>query len=82
MSTQELFAEQFARLFAHYQKALMPSSEGAPTTLEAESWESAPDSERERMLAAGRLALMDLEAGDGSNSRRWYARPGQAEWGC
>ena len=77
MSTQELFAEQFARLFAHYHKALTPSAEDVPS-VEAESWESAPDSERERIVAAGKLALMDLES-DGANSRRWYARPGQAE---
>ena len=81
MSTQDLFAQQFARLFAHYQKALTPEPQ-VVTSTNVESWESVPGSERKRMLAAGKLALMDLESDDAMDSRRWYARPGHAEWGC
>ncbi len=41
-----------------------------------------PEIERERMVAAARLALLELESNQRNDSRRWYARPGQAEWGC
>lgn len=81
MSTQEVFVEQFARLFVHYRAALAPTAEQGGSA-SSEAWQDAPQAERERMVAAGRLALMELESRDREDSRRWYARPGEAEWGC
>ena len=81
MSTQEVFVQQFAKLFVHYQEALTLNA-GDRTELSPISWQDMPQVERERMVAAARLALLELEADDRDASRRWYARPGEAEWGC
>lgn len=81
MSTQEVFVQQFAKLFVHYQEALTLNA-GDGTELCPMSWQDLPQVERERMVAAARLALLELEADDRSESRPWYARPGEAEWGC
>ena len=36
------------------------------------------------MVAAARLALLELSstAKEREDSRRYFAKPGQAEWGC
>jgi hypothetical protein len=36
------------------------------------------------MIAAARLALIELEATDQKreDSRKYFAKPGEAEWGC
>jgi hypothetical protein len=81
MSTQEVFVQQFAKLFVHYQEALTLTNEGAPEA-DAATWQDTPEMERERLVAAARLALLELESNQQDDSRRWYARPGQAEWGC
>ena len=79
MSTQEVFVQQFARLFDQYREALSPEAEG-----ENRSWNSVPHEERNRLVAAARLAILELETNahllDGS--RRYFAKPGEAEWGC
>jgi len=79
MSTQEVFVQQFARLFHHYQEALSPEAEQ-----KSESWTSAPGHERHRLVAAARLAVLELEANARmeDDSRRYFAKPGEAEWGC
>jgi hypothetical protein len=81
MSTQEVFVQQFAKLFVHYQEALTLNPKD-PADLNPESWQDMPEIERDRMVAAARLALLELECNQRDESRRWYARPGQAEWGC
>lgn len=81
MSTQELFVQQFAKLFVHYQEALTLNAKDR-TELCPISWQDMTQVERERMVAAARLALLELETDNRADSRRWYARPGEAEWGC
>jgi len=78
MSTQEVFVQQFARLFHHYHKALSPEA-GA---MSSQTVPSSDDSRR--LVAAARLAILELETNSRmeENSRRWYAKPGEAEWGC
>ena len=78
---QEVFVQQFAKLFVHYEEALTLNA-GDHTEFCPMSWQDLPQVERERMVAAARLALLELEADDRAESRRWYARPGEAEWGC
>ena len=80
MSTQEVFVEQFARLFHHYQEALSPE----PEVRETQAWNSLPPAERDRMVAAARLAILELEtnARMQDDSRKYFAKPGEAEWGC
>jgi hypothetical protein len=79
MSTQEVFVQQFARLFGHYNEALSAEAEQ-----ESASWSSVPRDERNRLVAAARLAILELEtnARMQENSRRYFAKPGEAEWGC
>jgi hypothetical protein len=79
MSTQELFVQQFTKLFHHYTEALAPSvqQKGMPEN-------SVSPRETERLVAAARLAILELETNGHpqDNSRRYYAKPGEAEWGC
>ena len=83
MSIQEVSAEQLAELLHHYHQALGPdlSCESKSTV---EVWEQVPQPEKGRLVAAARLALLELAstARDGEDSRRYFAKPGQAEWGC
>jgi hypothetical protein len=83
MSTQEVFVQQFARLFHHYQVALSPET-GGVTVAQPETWNSVPADERNRMVAAARLAILELEtnARMQDDSRKYFAKPGEAEWGC
>jgi hypothetical protein len=83
MSTQEVFVQQFARLFHHYQEALSPETERA-TPAKPETWNSVPADERNRLVAAARLAILELEtnARMADDSRKYFAKPGEAEWGC
>jgi len=83
MSTQEVFVQQFARLFGHYSDALELSSE-CENRRQLAGWSDLPAAERDRMVAAARLALLELEttARMEEDSRRYYAKPGEAEWGC
>lgn len=83
MSTQEVFVEQFARLFDHYRAALSPEAKSI-NGLPFGSWKAVPAMERNRMIAAARLALLELERTGRieDDSRRYFAKPGEAEWGC
>ena len=83
MSIQEVPAEQLAELFHHYHQALEPEF-GCPSKPDAETWEQIPHQERSRRVAAARLALLELAstAREREDSRRYFARPGEAEWGC
>ena len=83
MSIQEVSAEQLAELFHHYHQALGPDVGGANRPI-AEAWEQVPQQEKSRLVAATRLALLELTstAREREDSRRYFAKPGQAEWGC
>jgi hypothetical protein len=80
MSIQEVPVEQFARLFNHHYKTLAPDSNSV-----GESWSEIPLGERSRMIAAVRLALHDIDLsnrGTSSRNELYFAKPGEAEWGC
>jgi len=78
MSTQEVFVQQFARLFQHYSESLSLEAEKENAT-----WYSMPSEERDRLVAAARLAILELDTNSHmEDSRRYFAKPGQAEWGC
>ncbi len=83
MSAQEVFAQQFARLFHHYSKALSPEK-GSVTEPQLESWNALPCDQRNRLVAAASLAIFQLESDPHivEDSRRYFAKPGEAEWGC
>jgi len=84
MSIQEVAPEQLAQLFHHYHQALTADSTGS-SDAHPESWEQVPQQEKKRLVSAARLTLLELsttptkkEEGSG----RYFAKPGEAEWGC
>jgi hypothetical protein len=80
---QNVSAEDLAKLFHHYHEALAHDFHG--DSREATfSWEQASQDERKLMIAAARLTLLELRAtseGEPAN-RQYFAKPGEAEWGC
>jgi hypothetical protein len=84
-SIQNVSAEELAKLFHHYQDALaqdfdcQPEGEGISS-----SWDQTPQHERQLMIAAAQLALRELEtiAAQQTENRRYFAKPGEADWGC
>jgi hypothetical protein len=85
MSTiQDVSAEQLAKLFHHYRAALSHDGGGHGIKEESSAWDRAPQNERRLMVAAARLALIELATApaEPSPSRKYYAKPGEADWGC
>jgi hypothetical protein len=85
MSTiQDISAEQLAKVFFDYREALAHDCGGHGKKEEGSSWDHAPQNERKMMVAAARLALLELAATPAQSgaSRKYYATPGEAEWGC
>lgn len=83
MSTiQEVSPEQLARLIYQYRDAL--GHDYRPESNHGSSWDRAADEERRLMIAAARLTLLELTTTppESQRSRRYYAQPGEAEWGC
>jgi hypothetical protein len=61
MSTiQDVSEEQLAKLFHHYREALAHDCDPHGVKQETSSWDRAPQNERKLMVAAARLALMEL----------------------
>ena len=79
MSTQEVFVQQFERLFHNYREALSPEAEQ-----ESLPWNSVPPEERNRLVTAARLAILELDSNAHmqNDPRRYFAKPGEADWGC
>ena len=84
MSIQDVSAEQLAKLFHHYQTGLTHDFKCPVLEDTAHSWEQTPQNERNTMIAAARLALLELAATAEQNNsnRRYFAKPGEADWGC
>ncbi len=79
MGINEVVPEQLAELFHHYHEAL--ARESADEALTA--WKEMPPREKNRLIAAARLALLELGSIGGlKNGRQYFARAGEAEWGC
>jgi hypothetical protein len=70
MSTQEIFVQQFARLFHHYCEALSPEAEQESASL---------NSDHNRLVAAARSAILELETKAllQDDGRRYFAKPGE-----
>lgn len=84
MSIQEVSAEELAKLFHHYEGALSEEFHGLHKEDASLSWEQLPQNERELMVAAARLTLLELGAPAEKEPvvRRFFAKPGEANWGC
>lgn len=83
LTIQDVSAEQLAKLFHHYREALDHDCGGHGKTEES-SWDRAPQGERKAMVAAARLTLLELATSPAQPTlcRKYYATPGEAEWGC
>ena len=83
MSIQEVSPEQLAELFHHYHQAFGPDF-GCESKPNAEAWDQVPQQEKSRLVAAARLTLLELATTtrERDDSRRYFAKPGEAEWGC
>ena len=78
---QDISPEQLARLIYHYRQGLLHDCHSQEE--EVSSWDRAPQNDRKLMIAAARLALLELSAPPASiPSRKYYAQPGEADWGC
>ena len=78
----DVSAEQLAKLFHHYREALTRDV-NPDNRAETLTWEDTPREERNLLIAAAELALLDLSEAETSESvRKYYAAPGRAEWGC
>ena len=88
MSIQEVPAEELARFLHRYHHVLAPCF-GCRNTSHAEPWTDVADCDRKQLVAAANLALMELSKEDPEkcdseqgDRRRYFAKPGTAEWGC
>lgn len=83
MWIHEVAPERLAELFHHYHQALTPEMSGKGGEKRG-SWKEVPHQEKSRMVAAARLALLELESMTSARaeSRQYFAQPGEAEWGC
>jgi len=81
MSIQEVPVERFAQLFHYYHQALANDSGSAATVRTNDAWADVPPTEKSRMIAAARLALLELTPVE-RPPRPYFAKPGEAEWGC
>ena len=84
MSIQEVSPEELAKLFHLYHQALARELDDHTTGEHDFSWDQTPVNERKLMVAAARLALIDLAAAGGEElpGRTYFAKPGEADWGC
>jgi len=85
MSTiQDVSPEQLAEVFHHYHEALSHDGDCHGNQERSSSWERAPQNEGKLMVAAARLALLELATtpAESKPGREYYAEPGEAEWGC
>jgi hypothetical protein len=83
MSSHEVLPEQLAELFHYYHQALGPDF-NCDRKANSEAWDQVPVQERDRMIAAAGLALLELGASlrEREDLRRYFAKRGEAEWGC
>jgi hypothetical protein len=83
MWTQDVAPERLAEIFHHYQQALSPEVSGKGSEGNS-SWKEVSPQVKSRLVAAARLALLELESitSERAKTRQYYAQPGEAEWGC
>lgn len=82
-SIQDVSAEELAKLFHHYRGALAHDFDCANSEVAA-VWDRTPQEERKLMVAAARLALLELATtpAQEKENRPYFAKHGEADWGC
>ena len=83
-SMHNVSAESLAKVFHHYHETLAHDFHGHASREAEVSWEQAPQDERKLMVAAARLTLLELAATPEGEQvdRKYFAKPGEADWGC
>ena len=81
MWLHEISAEELAELFHHYHQALREDF-GCKADPASESWNDLPQQEKNRAVAAARLTLLEIASTRQEADRKYFAKPGEAEWGC
>jgi hypothetical protein len=83
-SIQDVSAEQLAKLFHHYRQALAHDYDCNNNQDKTSCWDRTPSNERKLMVAAARLALEELGVISSLDhpTRKYFAKPGEADWGC
>jgi hypothetical protein len=83
MWVHEVAPERLAELFHHYHEALAAEPSRGRSE-ERNSWKDVAPQEKNRLVAAARLALLELDSikNQSPKSRLYFATPGEAEWGC
>ena len=75
MSSEEVFVQQFAKLFVHYRDALTLDT-GRENGSELQTLNEIPAVEVDRMISAARLAVLEIEAKarEQGDARHYYSR--------
>jgi hypothetical protein len=83
-SLQDVSAEQLAKVFHHYREALAHDYDCKGSEQASSCWDRTPVNERRLLVAAAQLALQELRAAASEEdpNRKYFAKPGEAEWGC
>lgn len=84
LTIQDVNAEQFANLLCNYRQALSEECSGIKESRIDQSSNLPSQNERQLMVAAVRLALLELAAPSFREEarRKYFATPGEADWGC
>lgn len=79
---QSVQPEELAKLFHQYKGMLAPDFQCKQDP--SQSWDQTPVNEQRLLIAAARLALDELScsARGTESARSYFAKPGEAEWGC
>lgn len=82
-SIQDVSPEELAKLFHHYRGALAHDF-ACENSGCSSLWDRTRQQERKLMIAAARLALLELASSPepAPKKRPYFANPGEAEWGC
>jgi len=79
MWIEEISPERLAEIVRHYHRALEVFGKGS----ESGSWKEIAE-QRNRFMAATHLIVLEFDSTNNESvkSRRYFAEPGKAEWGC
>jgi hypothetical protein len=80
MSIQEVTPEQLAELFHHYHQALALDF-GCATSSNPEAWERIPQQEKNRLVAAAQLALLELTSTQRPRLEALFRKTGRSRMG-
>ncbi len=80
MWIEEVAPERFAEFVRHYHEALEVFGKES----EIGSWKEMAQPEKNRFVMAARIILFEFDStkNKSAKSRQYFAKPGEAEWGC